>query len=251
VLAPAILARFAIALDLHACDGKVLLRADNENVAQNPLPVLIGYLKRRRRPPRLWKPSFDEQKSVDHHKISACHADRQQGQARAAGHPHSRSQPYCGCGRQTANEVLPNKDYAAADEPDARDNLRGYSLRIENDTAIGEDIGEAIFRNEDDQRGGEAHQGVGPQPCALLSNFALKADERRQNQREGQLRELEPPLANRFSEKHTSHHSVRSLNQPLIEFRPGLALSFHEQRKNFDLATHLNAVLVEQLVVFE
>jgi hypothetical protein len=34
--------------------------------------------------------------------------------------------------------------------------------------------------------------------------------------------------------------------EPLFEFRPGLALSLYEQRKKFDLATHLNAVLVEQ-----
>jgi hypothetical protein len=39
--------------------------------------------------------------------------------------------------------------------------------------------------------------------------------------------------------------------EPLFEFRRGLALSLYEQRKKFDLATHLNAVLVEQLVVFE
>ena len=30
-----------------------------------------------------------------------------------------------------------------------------------------------------------------------------------------------------------------------------LALSFHEQRKDFDLATHLDAVLVKQLVILE
>jgi hypothetical protein len=38
---------------------------------------------------------------------------------------------------------------------------------------------------------------------------------------------------------------------PLFELRPSLALSFHEQRKDFDLATHLDAVLVKQLVILE
>ncbi len=44
---------------------------------------------------------------------------------------------------------------------------------------------------------------------------------------------------------------LNPLDKPLFEFGPGLALSFHEQRKNFDLATHLDAALVEQLVVSE
>jgi hypothetical protein len=41
------------------------------------------------------------------------------------------------------------------------------------------------------------------------------------------------------------------LDQPLFELRPSLALPFHEQREDFDLATHLDARLVEQLVILE
>ena len=44
---------------------------------------------------------------------------------------------------------------------------------------------------------------------------------------------------------------LNPLDQPLFELRPSRALSFHEQREDFDLATHLDAVLVEQLVVSE
>jgi hypothetical protein len=44
---------------------------------------------------------------------------------------------------------------------------------------------------------------------------------------------------------------LNPLDQPLFELRPSLALSFHEQREDFDLATHLDAMLVEQLVILE
>jgi hypothetical protein len=44
---------------------------------------------------------------------------------------------------------------------------------------------------------------------------------------------------------------LNPLDQPLFELRPSLALSFNEQRKDFDLATHLDAVLVKQLVILE
>ena len=41
------------------------------------------------------------------------------------------------------------------------------------------------------------------------------------------------------------------LDQPLFELRPSVTLSLHEQRKDFDLATHLDAVLVKELVILE
>jgi hypothetical protein len=36
---------------------------------------------------------------------------------------------------------------------------------------------------------------------------------------------------------------LNPLDQPLFELRPSLALSFHKQREDFDLATHLDTVL--------
>jgi hypothetical protein len=105
-----------------------------------PAPKLRGVgrlwprLKRRWRPPRLWKLPFKKRKPEDYDNIGACHGDRQQRQTGSAGHADSRSYPYRGCGRQTSNEVLPSEDHPA--EPDARNNLRGHSRRIENDTAI-------------------------------------------------------------------------------------------------------------------
>jgi hypothetical protein len=83
----------------------------------------------------------------DHDEIGASHADRQQGQTGSASHADSRSHPYRGCGSEPANEILPNKDDAAADESDARNNLSGDARRIENNTAGGQDVSEAIFRN--------------------------------------------------------------------------------------------------------
>jgi hypothetical protein len=41
------------------------------------------------------------------------------------------------------------------------------------------------------------------------------------------------------------------LDQLLFELRPSVTLSFHEQRKDFDLATHRDAVLVKELVILE
>jgi hypothetical protein len=67
----------------------------------------------------------------------------------------------------------------------------GHPRRIENDPVIGQEVGEAIFRNQYDQRGGEADQSVSPEPGALPPDFALKADQRRGEQREAQLGELE------------------------------------------------------------
>jgi hypothetical protein len=44
---------------------------------------------------------------------------------------------------------------------------------------------------------------------------------------------------------------LNPLDQSLFEFRPVFALSFHEQRKDLDLAVELDAVLVKQLLVIE
>ena len=49
-----------------------------------------------------------------------------------------------------------------------------------------------------------------------------------------------------------SSKNARCDNAPAAaRARPRLALPDHQQRKDLDLATHLKAVLVEQLVVFE
>ena len=85
-----------------------------------------------------------EQKPEDHHEMSASYGDCQQWQAGSAGHADSRSHPYCGCGSEAANKVLANEDDPAADEADARNNLSGDARRIENNTAIGQDVSEAI-----------------------------------------------------------------------------------------------------------
>src|SRR5579871_56909 len=121
--------------------------------------------------------------------MGASDGDRKQRQAGSASHADGRSHPNRGCRREPADEILADEDDAAVDKADARDDLRRHSRGIENDPAIRKHVGEAIFGDQDDQRGGEADETVSPQPRALLPDFALKADQRGQNQREAQFRD--------------------------------------------------------------
>jgi hypothetical protein len=58
--------------------------------------------------------------------------------------------------------------------------LRSHSRGIELDQARSQDVVEAVFTNQHEQRRADTYQGVGAQPGTLLANFALHANEHRE-----------------------------------------------------------------------
>src|SRR5271170_3526753 len=136
--------------------------------------------------------------------MAAGHGDCKDWEARPAGHAHRRGKPDCRRRRQTANEVLAHEDDAAPYEADAGDDLRRDARRIEDNPARIEDVGEAVFRYEHDQRRREPDKRIGAQAGALLTDFALQADRSGQYEGECKLGELEPALPDRLSQKHSA-----------------------------------------------
>jgi hypothetical protein len=87
----------------------------------------------------------------------------------------------------------PRTKEPAADEADARHDLRRDARRIERD-AVDEDVAEAVLAHEDEQRGSDADQRVRPQPGGLLGPLALEPAQRGEREREAELPDLLDPL---------------------------------------------------------
>jgi hypothetical protein len=137
--------------------------------------------------------------------------DSQDRKSGAAGHADRGGQPDGRRRRQTPNDILANKDEAAADEADPGHDLRRDTRRIEHHPARLEDVGEAVFGDQHHERGREADERVGAQAGALLANFALEADRGGQDERERKFSELERALAHGLAyERSKVHHALRS-----------------------------------------
>ena len=167
-----------IPLDLHATDRELATGATRKHLAKDAAAVLIGNLQRRRGPTGFWQPTLDGGKHEDHDEMAKGDRDGQDRKSGSAGHADRwqsarRSPPSSG-----PDDILANKNEAAADEADAGHDLRRDTRRIEHHPARFEDVGEAVFGDQHHERGREADERVGAQAGALLADLALEFDRR-------------------------------------------------------------------------
>ena len=112
------------------------------------------------------------------------HHDRSQNrgriEARPAGHPDGRHDPYAGCAGEPADTVPIVQDQPRAQEPDALHDIRRHLALV----------GIAIARQHGGKQREEgrphADEQVGPHPRVLAANLALQADHRSQQARHEQ-----------------------------------------------------------------
>jgi hypothetical protein len=79
------------------------------------------------------------------------------------------------------------EDHAAADEADAGDDLGRDARRVDDHTAIGQHVHEAVFRDEHEQGRRDADQSIGSQTGGLLAYLPFKADQGGQYEGESQF----------------------------------------------------------------
>jgi hypothetical protein len=84
--------------------------------------------------------------------MAKSHRNSQDWKSGSAGHADRGGQPNGRRRRQTPNDILANKNEAAADEADPGHDLRRDTRGIEHDPTGVENIGEAVF-------GDQHHQG--------------------------------------------------------------------------------------------
>ena len=127
-------------------------RATRKHLAKDAATVLIGNLPGRRRPARFGQPALDRGKHEDHNEMAKSHRYGQDRKSGPAGHADRGGQPNRGRRCQTPDDILSNKNEAAADEADPGDDLRRNTRGIEDDPAGLENIGEAVFGDQHHQR---------------------------------------------------------------------------------------------------
>src|ERR1700722_18108688 len=149
---------------------------------------------------------LDGRKGEDHDEMAASHGHGKDREASASGHAHGGGKPHRGRRCKPSNDVLPNEDDAAADEPDTRDDLGGNAGRIEDDAARLKYVGKTVFGDEHDQRGRKSDERIGAQTGALLAYLALKPDYRGQHEGKSKFGQLNPALAERFSKEQVTRH---------------------------------------------
>ena len=127
----------------------------------------------------------------------------------AARHADRSRQPDDRRGREAADAVAAHKDQAAADKADAGHDLCGDTRRIEHDT-LAQNVAEAVFRNQHDERSRQSDEGVGAQTRALLTNLAFDADQGGEHERQPEFADLKPTLACEFAKSHGKTLSITS-----------------------------------------
>lgn len=153
---------------------------------------------------RFWLPFAAVDCLLDRHGRDGEH--RQPGAAR---HAERRREPN-GCHRgQAAHDVAPHEDDATADEADAGHGLGGDRLRVEDDLAAVQHVGEPIFRDEHEQRGRHAHQGICPNSGALLPNLPFEAHQSGKHEGQQQFFQLKPTLAGQTEQ---TQHAIVTQN---------------------------------------
>jgi hypothetical protein len=84
--------------------------------------------------------------------MAAGHRYGEYRETRSGRHADGGNQPDRRSGGEAANNVLPDRYHAAADEADPGDDLSRNARRVDDDSVRLEDIGEAIFGHKYDQR---------------------------------------------------------------------------------------------------
>src|SRR5580693_8635885 len=95
---------------------------------------------------------LDRRKDEHHDEMDASHGDGQDREPGASGHAYGGRKPDDGRRCKPSNDVFPDKDDAAADEPYSSDNLGGDARRIEDHAAVLKYVGKTVFGDEHDQR---------------------------------------------------------------------------------------------------
>ena len=142
-----------------------------------------------------WNTAENEREHERDDEVGDRDDDGEQQQAGATGHAYTGYEPDGGRGGEPLDAIVVHKDDAGADEADAGDDLRGNTGWIEHDATGGEDIHEAVLRDEQEEGGGGADDRIGSEAGALMAKLPLKADQCRENEGRGELEELRDGLA--------------------------------------------------------
>ena len=84
-------------------------------------------------------------KNERHNKVCDCDGEREQQEARRAGHADGGHEPDRGGGCEALDPVLPHEDETRADKADAGDDLCGDTGRVENDEILRKNIHETVL----------------------------------------------------------------------------------------------------------
>jgi hypothetical protein len=166
---------------VHRLDADTVVRQDLEHARGVPVgdQVDVGLdevVADRRHELRADPPQQDED---DQHEERRD--DRAQEEAGAGGHADRRDDPQRRGGRDAANGDALADDRARAEEPDARDDLRGDSRRVGLLSVRGGELRESVGGDEGEQRGAEADERVGAQAGDLVARGPLEADDAAQD----------------------------------------------------------------------
>lgn len=125
---------------------------------------------------------------------AACHADR-------------RDEPDRGGGGEAIDLLVVHEDEASTDKANACNNLGGDAGGVEDDLAVQKDVRETVFRDQKEERGGSADNGISAQAGALVADLSLKTDQSTQKKGGSEFEELRETLPGRFGDTHAGHCS--------------------------------------------
>ena len=137
--------------------------------------------------------------------VGEGHGQRQVGQTGAAGHADGGDEPDGGGGGEAVDFFVVDEDQAGADEADAGDYLGGDAGGVEDDAVVDEDVVEAVLRDEQEESGCGAYDGIGAEAGALVADFALEADGGAEEKGQTEFEELGEALPGWFGKDHASH----------------------------------------------
>jgi hypothetical protein len=116
--------------------------------------------------------------------------DRQWHQPRASSQANRRRQPYRGGSRESSHASALDENHAGSNEANTGYDLSGDPGRVEVDGSRRNTVAEPELADQDKNGSAQPDKRMRPETCALLSEFTLKSDDRRQdegNAKESQL----------------------------------------------------------------